>query len=128
MVSKEKFIIVYSVGDGFTYSAEETVAVEAESKLAFLQELELCLCAFEPGTSPELFVCGGQTFRYDAFMTYYEDNITPRRVIGKYDYHLPEVHTFEEWAAISFQNGKRGIEYQTKNTERRQRAEDFLSR
>lgn len=126
MPSKSNFIVEYIVGDGCTYSATETKAVLAESKAAFMSELELCLAAYEPGKSPEYFACAGQTFPYNGFIYHSEKQISPRRTKDVYDYLLPTVMTFEEWAEASFKVGLHQMEEQTERLATRQRVEDLL--
>lgn len=41
-------IVIYQIGDGYTFTATEVVPVMAESRAAFLSDFELAMAAYEP--------------------------------------------------------------------------------
>lgn len=99
-------IVSYSVGDGYTYSAEIVVPVLAESKEAFMDAFDLAMAAYEPG-GKEYFSIFGQTFEYEHFIHWSEEQITKRRVRKTYDSFPPNVQTVDEWVASSMAQSAR---------------------
>jgi hypothetical protein len=89
-------IISYSVGDGYTFTAEMVVPVMAESKEAFLEAFNTAMAAYEPD-GKEYFSIFGQTFEYRHFIHWSEQQLTKRRVRETYDSFPPTVQTIDEW-------------------------------
>jgi hypothetical protein len=89
-------IISYSVGDGYTFSAEIVVPVMAESKEVFLDAFDMAMAGYEPDGN-EYFSIFGQMFEYRHFIHWSEEKITKRRVRETYDSFPPTVQTVDEW-------------------------------
>lgn len=99
-------IISYSVGDGYTFTAEIVVPVMAESKEAFLDAFDTAMAAYEPDGN-EYFSIFGQTFEYRHFIHRSEEQITKRRVRETVDSFPPTIQTVDEWLSSSRSQSER---------------------
>jgi len=92
-----QIIVVYSIGDGCTFSATETKPALAVSLEAFLEEFELSLMAeIEKPGSLESFVCGHQEFRYRDFL-YSHEIKRPHTVSYVTEYIMPDAMSVDMW-------------------------------
>jgi hypothetical protein len=98
-------VVVYQIGDGYTFSAVDAVPVLAESKEAFLSDFELAMAGYEPG-GVEHFSIGGQLFEYRHFIEWRAEQITPRRARETYEAIPPEVLAIEEWIDRALRNSR----------------------
>ncbi|TLX16613.1 hypothetical protein [Rhizobium sp. MHM7A] len=105
-MSNTPLVISYSVGDGYTFTAEIVVPVMAESKEAFLDAFDTAMAAYEPHGN-EYFSIFGQTFEYRHFIHWSEEQITKRRVRETYDSFPPTIQTVDEWLLASQSQSKR---------------------
>ena len=86
-----RLVIEYTVGDGYTYSATETVPVVYESAEAFMVEFEQAVRddwtkpIFERGIK-----MGGAEFDSSSFMIWNDRTET-------HDYYGPNIYTVDEW-------------------------------
>jgi hypothetical protein len=94
------FIVEYSIGDGYTFSATAHAPILAVSKQAALDEFETLMAAFVPD-GPEKFLWGGQVLEYRHFIYWFEKEKTPRRVEELYDSIEPTLYSIEEWVERS---------------------------
>jgi hypothetical protein len=81
-----RLVIKYSVGDGYTWHADEVVPVVYESAEAFLVDFEAIVMdhkAKNSWRSPS-FDLAGQSFNYTDF---FQEGV----------YHAPEIMTIDEW-------------------------------
>lgn len=100
MSDKTVFVVVYAIGDEYTFSATEAVPVEHTSKEALLNDFELAMAAYVPD-GPTHFQIDEQVFEYRHFIFWKETQKTPRRVSTSYDSEAPDVYTMQEWLAYS---------------------------
>jgi hypothetical protein len=98
----EKIVIVYPVGDGYSYAGVQTVAIEYESIEAFYVHLEESILQYIHGTYPSLnldyscFVYGLS----DQDVKFFKKHDLPviKNVGGNYvSYNMPEIYKLEEW-------------------------------
>jgi hypothetical protein len=94
------FIVEFSIGDGYTYSATQHSPILAKSKAAALDEFNTLMAAYVPD-GPEKFLWCGQVFEYRNFVYWFEKQKTPRRVEHLYDVTEPTIHAVEEWVEQS---------------------------
>lgn len=99
-MSNLPLIISYSIGDGYTFTAEIVVPVMAESKEAFLEAFDTAMAGYEPDGN-EYFSIFGQTFEYRHFIHWSEEQITKRRVRETYDSCPPTIQSVDEWLSLS---------------------------
>lgn len=100
MSKNSLLILLYQIGDGYTFTATDTVPVMAESKEAFMDDFELAMAAYEPD-GVEHFSINGQVFEYRHFIEWRTEQTTPRRSRETYEAVEPMVFTVEEWIARS---------------------------
>lgn len=108
-------IISYSIGDGYTYTADIVVPVMAESKDAFLDSFNTAMAAYEPGGN-EYFSIFGHTFEYRHFIHWREEQVTKRRVRETYDSFPPTIQTVDEWVASSRDHSDRLLRERSEST------------
>jgi hypothetical protein len=90
------FIVEFSIGDGYTYSATQHSPILAVSKAAALDEFNTLMAAYVPD-GPEKFLWCGQVFEYRNFVYWFEKQKTPRRVEQLYDVTEPTIYSVDEW-------------------------------
>jgi hypothetical protein len=106
MSAKIPLIVIYQIGDGYTFTATDVVPVMAESKQAFLSDFELAMAAYAPDGVEHFSICG-QLFEYRHFIEWTTEKTTPRRTRDTYEAYAPEVFTVDEWVARSLESSNR---------------------
>jgi hypothetical protein len=98
----EKIVIVYPVGDGYSYAGVDTMAIEYESIEAFYVHLEEDIVNYILGNPTKMnlefynFVIG----LTDNDVKFYKEHNLPfiKNSHGYYrTYEMPEIYTLEEW-------------------------------
>jgi hypothetical protein len=97
----EKIVIVYVVGDGYSYSGYATIATEYESVEAFSVDLEEDIINYIHGKPTKLnFDFVDVIHRVsESHVNFYKSNNIPvyKGKFGLFSYEMPKIYKLEDW-------------------------------